>query len=103
MEVADERYHKIDAVPEQIEAIRLRAIPRRSAEVVLDFDATDDPLHGSQEGVDWTQLRYGLLLRQYSVLRDCKGRQRWNGAIGQDRGSGQIANNCPWMILRGSP
>lgn len=50
----DERYHKIEAVPEQIEALMVseavRAIPRRSAEVVLDFDATDDPLHGSQEG-----------------------------------------------------
>jgi hypothetical protein len=27
----------------------VEAIPRKSAEIVLDFDATDDPLHGSQE------------------------------------------------------
>ena len=50
----DERYHKIEPRPEKIEALLLpegvRAIPRRSREVVLDFDATDDPLHGSQEG-----------------------------------------------------
>ena len=50
----DLRYHKIQAQPEQIEALLIKrgvkAIPRKSAEIVLDFDATDDPLHGSQEG-----------------------------------------------------
>jgi hypothetical protein len=50
----DWRYHKIQAQPEQIEALLIRrgvkAIPRQSAQIVLDFDATDDPLHGSQEG-----------------------------------------------------
>jgi hypothetical protein len=49
----DLRYHKIQAQPEQIEALLIKrgvkAIPRQSAEIVLDFDATDDPLHGSQE------------------------------------------------------
>jgi hypothetical protein len=28
----------------------VRAVPRRSSRIVLDFDATDDPLHGAQEG-----------------------------------------------------
>jgi hypothetical protein len=28
----------------------VRAIPRKSKRIVLDFDATDDPLHGAQEG-----------------------------------------------------
>jgi hypothetical protein len=28
----------------------VKAIPRNSTEIVLDIDATDDPLHGSQEG-----------------------------------------------------
>ena len=50
----DWRYHKIEPQPEQIEALLIKrgvkAIPRKSAEIVLDFDATDDPLHGSQEG-----------------------------------------------------
>ena len=28
----------------------VKAIPRKSREIILDFDATDDPLHGNQEG-----------------------------------------------------
>jgi len=28
----------------------VKAIPRKSRRIVLDFDATDDPLHGKQEG-----------------------------------------------------
>ena len=28
----------------------MRAIPRKSRVIVLDFDATDDPIHGNQEG-----------------------------------------------------
>jgi len=51
---SDERYHKILAQAEQIEALLItegvKAIPRKSREIVLDFDATDDPLHGAQEG-----------------------------------------------------
>ena len=50
----DERYHKIEPQPEQIEALLIaegvKAIPRKSRQIVLDFDATDDPLHGRQEG-----------------------------------------------------
>jgi hypothetical protein len=50
----DGRYKKIIPRPGRIEALLIeegvRAIPRRSREVVLDFDATDDPLHGAQEG-----------------------------------------------------
>ncbi len=50
----DGRYKKILAQPEEIEALLLtegvKSIPRRSREIVLDFDATDDPLHGAQEG-----------------------------------------------------
>lgn len=48
------RTKKIAAHPEKIEALLLqqgvRAIPRRSKVIVLDFDATDDPIHGNQEG-----------------------------------------------------
>jgi hypothetical protein len=50
----DSRYKKIAASPQKIEALLIeqgvKAIPRKVSEIVLDFDATDDPLHGSQEG-----------------------------------------------------
>ena len=50
----DGRYKKILARPEEIAALLLeegvKAIPRKRREIVLDFDATDDPLHGAQEG-----------------------------------------------------
>ena len=50
----DTRYKKIIAKPQEIEALLIeegvKAIPRKSREIILDFDATDDPLHGNQEG-----------------------------------------------------
>lgn len=53
-EALDGRYRKIQAQPDKIEALLIqrgvKSIPRRSAEIVLDFDATDDPLHGNQQG-----------------------------------------------------
>jgi hypothetical protein len=43
-EALDGRYRKIEPQPDKIEALLLergvKAIPRRSAEIVLDFDAT---------------------------------------------------------------
>src|SRR6201984_1572237 len=52
-EAIDTRYHKIQAQPGKIEQLLIqrgvKAIPRKSAEIVLDLDATDDPLHGSQQ------------------------------------------------------
>jgi len=51
---ADSRYQKIVAHPEAIEPLFvdlfLQAHPTPPAEIVLDLDATDDPLHGHQEG-----------------------------------------------------
>lgn len=48
------RTKKIQAHPERIEALLLRegvrAIARKSQIIVLDFDATDDAIHGAQEG-----------------------------------------------------
>ena len=48
------RYHKISHDPALIERHLLecgvRSLPRDTREVILDFDATDDPLHGHQEG-----------------------------------------------------
>jgi hypothetical protein len=48
------KYRKITADPAAIRDLLLdegvRAIPRKSRVIVLDFDATDDPIHGNQEG-----------------------------------------------------
>jgi Transposase DDE domain group 1 len=50
----DARYCKIQVQPDGVQELLIergvKAIPRKSAEIVLDFDATDNPLHGSQEG-----------------------------------------------------
>lgn len=47
-------YRKIQADAGAIEDLLVesgvRAIPRKSQVIVLDFDATDDPVHGDQEG-----------------------------------------------------
>jgi hypothetical protein len=48
------KYRKINADADAIATLLLdegvRAIPRKSRVIVLDFDATDDPIHGNQEG-----------------------------------------------------
>ncbi len=82
----DWRYRKIVAKPAEIEKLLIeqgvKSIPRKSREIVLDFDATDDPLHGSQEG-SYFQGYYGhyCYLPLYcfcgnipliAALRDCK-------------------------------
>jgi len=82
----DGRYCKIQAQPDKIEALLIKrgvkAIPRKSAEIVLDFDATDDPLHGSQEGAyfngyyrDYCYLPLYCFcgnIPLFAKLRDCK-------------------------------
>ena len=49
-----DRYHKIGHDPQAIErlfvSLFLDAYPRPPARIVLDLDATDDPIHGHQEG-----------------------------------------------------
>ena len=51
---SDERYKKVKHDERQIEALLptlfLDSYAQAPAEVILDFDATDDPLHGDQEG-----------------------------------------------------
>jgi hypothetical protein len=85
-EELDGRYKKIAAQPEQIEHLLIRegvkAIPRRSRVIVLDMDATDDPLHGQQEGAYFHGYyrRYCYLplycfcgsIPLWAQLRDCK-------------------------------
>lgn len=82
----DCRYHKIGADFTRIENLLIeegiKAIPRRSHEIVLDFDATDDPLHGQQEGAYFHgYYRHYCYLPLYcfcgniplwAQLRDCK-------------------------------
>ena len=49
-----DRYRKIQADPRQVEAavleLGVRCLPKDQELFVLDFDATDTPLHGRQEG-----------------------------------------------------
>jgi Transposase DDE domain group 1 len=75
-------YHKIQVQPEEVEELLIKravkAIPRKGAEIVLDFDATDDPLHGSQEGACFNGFyrEYGylpLLLRSTAAGYSNKG------------------------------
>ena len=91
----DARYRKVVADPDAIEALLIaeavRAIPRRSREIVLDFDATDDPLHGGQEGSYFQGYyrRYCYLplycfcgdIPLWAELRDCK-RDAADGTVG---------------------
>jgi len=85
-EAIDARYCKIQSQPDKIEELLIKrgvkAIPRKSAEIVLDFDATDDPLHGRQEGAYFHgYYRHYCYLPLYcfcgniplfAQLRDCK-------------------------------
>lgn len=38
------------AIEERLIEEGVKRIPRRSNTIILDFDATDDPIHGAQEG-----------------------------------------------------
>jgi len=50
----DPRYHRVECRPEEIDRLLvdvfLEAHRRPPKQIVLDVDATDDPLHGNQEG-----------------------------------------------------
>jgi Transposase DDE domain group 1 len=88
----DARYQKIQPQPDEIQELLIKRgvkeIPRRSAEIVLDFDATDDPLHGSQEGAyfhgyysDYCYLPLYCFCGNIPLLaklRDCKQTARGN-------------------------
>jgi hypothetical protein len=51
---SDDRYKKIQALPARMDELLLRlfieSFARAPRSIVLDVDATDDPLHGQQEG-----------------------------------------------------
>ena len=48
------RYHKISYDAEAVDPLFVRSVPRGAPDgarqITLDLDATDDPLHGEQEG-----------------------------------------------------
>jgi hypothetical protein len=51
---SEHRYHKIVCNPDKVDRFFvdtfLRAHSKAPSRIILDFDATDDPLHGAQEG-----------------------------------------------------
>ena len=53
VEESTHRYHKIVCLPEAVDRFFvdtfLNAYPKPKKRIILDFDATDDPLHGEQE------------------------------------------------------
>ena len=55
------RYHKISHNPMAIKRLLvdlfLEAHARAPNEIILDLDATDDPVHGEQEGSGWYDRR----------------------------------------------
>ena len=82
----DARYRKIVASPTAIQDFiikqGIKAIPKKAKEIIIDFDATDDPLHGHQEGAHFHgYYRHYCYLPLYafcgniplwSELRECK-------------------------------
>ena len=64
-EAAADRYQRIAADPDAMDRLLvdlfLEAHAAPPAEIVLDLDATDDPLHGRQEGRFFQVLRALLL------------------------------------------
>ena len=85
----DERYRKIQVQPDEVQELLIKrgvkAIPRKSAEIVLDFDATDDPL----------KLRYSLAARSENPFTLC---YRWlKGVVG--KGGSGIARDS-WRVGR---
>ena len=85
-EKPDSRYKKIVVSPEEVEELLMkegvRRIPKHSKDIVIDFDATDDPLHGKQEGAYFHgYYKHYCYLPLYAFcgnipllaqLRDCK-------------------------------
>ena len=62
-DVAADRYHKISHEPEQIRQVYIEHFlrhynrRRRAKQIVIDLDATDDPLDGNQEALEVPRFR----------------------------------------------
>ena len=105
----EDRYQKIrcdsEAIDRLLVEVFLEAHPQEPAEILLDVDATDTPLHGQQEGRffhgyygHYCYLPLYILQRRARVVRaaagvesGCSGGQR--GGVGEDRGAdpGRVA------------
>ena len=53
----------------------LDSFAKAPEEIVLDFDATDDPVHGDQEGKFFHGYYRSYLAGAISFLRKCRGRK----------------------------
>ena len=100
----DERYHKIAYRGEAIDRLLvegfLRSQRRAPGRIVLDIDATDDPVHGCQEGRFLPRLSRSLLLpsalhllRGFPFVRSASALQ-YRRLLG---GGGRVgADRCPF-------
>ena len=109
----DERYHKIAYRGEAIDRLLvegfLRSQRRAPGRIVLDIDATDDPVHGCQEGRFFQSGYHGHycypsalhLLRGFPFVRSASALQYrrllgGGGRVGADRcpDSGTLGRRC---------
>ena len=108
-------YHKIDYRPAAVEALFvqqfLEAHRVPPAQIVLDLDATDDPLHGHQEGrffdgyfdgycylplyiVCGRHLLAAMMRRANIDASDWRGRSKWPGSFPRCAGTGRMCASC---------
>jgi len=79
------RYHKISHDAAAIEGLfvdlSLNAHTAPTPQITLDLDATDDPLHGHQEGVSFTAITTPTAICRFMCSRPASG-TRWRGGAG---------------------
>jgi hypothetical protein len=70
------RYHKVSHDPAAIETlfvdVFLESQRKAPARIVLDLDATDDPLHGQQEGRFFRSKRAGSFMATMTATATCR-------------------------------
>ena len=90
------RYHKIGheraAIERLLVELFLEAHGSPAEEIVLDLDATDDPLHGAQEGRPTAALSAPWLLRL--LLQPAARRLLWRPSAGGHRASPDPPEGC---------
>jgi Transposase DDE domain group 1 len=93
------RCHKISADHEAIEddllRMGVRCLPKHSLEVVIDLDATDDPLHGHQEGKSGYLRLQSWITRCWTFSLRARSRDVMKGSS-----EPVIFSNRPVCILR---
>ena len=109
--LAPTRYHKISHNPVAIENLLvdlfLEAHARAPRQIILDLDATDDPLHGEQEGRYFHGYRLLLLSAALCVLRSpftprqaAQRRHGRGGGRGRRGGASGGAHPARWPRTR---